>query len=355
MISGVLGFWGIRVEPFLHRLGKGPPDGLDGSRARSPPPSLGRPAGSSEDPPPVLIQHDAPETCPPHVLPLEALPTRERYRVVSINVNSHINTHLLEGVHAHMLAMQETRHTTHTAARLQSGYAAVQRQFLPGLPKKIYASKRTKRLNPDIGERGGVCALLSKELRARPFPPLNSATLEAAAAAGRWRKFRAATHGKGCGVVVYNLYGCAGANQSPEARRQVNDLLLATLEDAAQHRCEPVLVLGDFNLSPHKAPLLQAAFAIGDWWDPCDPTLVGGPGLATTTRGHKIDYILLNSAAKAAYVQHWHVLVPGIGPHFALVVDFSWDKQQQPIWVWSCPRPLPEPEDELVRGRGSRR
>ena len=97
---------------------------------------------------------------------MEVLPSSDFYRVFSLNINSHVNTHLLEGIHVQVLAIQETRHTTHTAARLLASYASAQRQFLPGAPKKIYASKRPKRLNPDIGEHGGVCALLSKELRA---------------------------------------------------------------------------------------------------------------------------------------------------------------------------------------------
>ena len=99
---------------------------------------------------------------PEHVLPLDALPRSDHYRVFSLNVNSHVNLHLLEGVHAHVLTMKETRHTAHTAARLQALYASAQRQFLPGNPKKVYTCKRPKRLNPDVGEHGGVCSLLSK-------------------------------------------------------------------------------------------------------------------------------------------------------------------------------------------------
>ena len=103
--------------------------------------------------------------------------------------------------------------------------------------------------------------------------------------------------------------------------------------------------MGDLNLSPHKFPLLQAALATGEWWDPTDPYQMGGEGLATSDAGHKLDYAVLNSVAKSAYVGHEHVVVPAIRPHWGIVLYFNWERQSQRIRVWKRPKQLSPPEE----------
>ena len=102
--------------------------------------------------------------------------------------------------------------------------------------------------------------------------------------------------------------------------------------------------MGDLNLSPHKFPLLQAALATGEWWDPTDPFQTGGEGLPTSDAGHKLDYAIVNCVAKSAYVGHEHVAAPAIRPHWGIRLHFSWKLQSQRIGVWKRPKQLSPPE-----------
>ena len=124
----------------------------------------------------------------------------------------------------------------------------------------------------------------------------------------------------------------------------MNLLVEHTLEDAAQHTQEPTVIVGDLNLSPHKFPLLQAATATGEWWDPTDPYQVGGEGLATADAGRKLDYAILNAVAKSAYNGHEHVAIPAIRPHWGILLSFDWKLQSQNIRVWKRPKQLTPPE-----------
>ena len=115
-----------------------------------------------------------------------------------------------------------------------------------------------------MGEHGGVLSITSKDRRALDLPPApDGGVLHKAYEAGRWQKLWVSTVGRGRGFIAYNLYGTPGGNQCPAARAATTAMLQATLEDAAVHHTEPVIVLGDFNLSPHMCPLIQAGLRPG--------------------------------------------------------------------------------------------
>ena len=124
----------LRLEIFPQRLGRG----LGG-------------VGADE-----TTQHpeedDSRQAIPDHVKPLASLPASSSYKVFTINVNTRTNFKYLQDVQAEVLCVQETRHTVHSAARLTAEFAKDSRLRLPGHPKPMYTTKRTRNPNPDIGE-----------------------------------------------------------------------------------------------------------------------------------------------------------------------------------------------------------
>ena len=164
----------LRLEVFSHRLGKGreedphPSPALDGrddpDQARSSQNHSSAPAVCDAD------EGSIPSVgrpIPKHVIPMMDLPGTTDYKVFSMNINTHTNLKFLCGLQAEVCCYQETRHTYHTVARLARELAVVHHTCLPGSPKTIYATARSRRINPDIGEHGGVLTVLGPALRGR--------------------------------------------------------------------------------------------------------------------------------------------------------------------------------------------
>ena len=69
----------------------------------------------------------------------------------------------------------------------------------------------------------------------------------------------------GSAIIIYNMYGPAGARESASAKRYLRNMLQAISSDAAV-RALPALLVGDFNSEIEATPFLQSML-VSQWHD----------------------------------------------------------------------------------------
>ena len=163
---------------------------------------------------------------------------------------------------------------------------------------------------------------------ARDGTPLRGAPGSLAADAGRYHR-AAVSYGDGSSVVnAASLYGHTGAAQVPEVMDANELLLAAALEDLVALGDAPVLLLGDFNVSPEQSPVLWAALASGWWFDAAAlcASRAGGPPeptCFTATSSSRIDCIFCNRVSVSALRAVRVVPDAGLPTHRPVIAEFD--------------------------------
>ena len=198
-----------------------------------------------------------------------------------------------------------------------------------GAPRPLYRRKG-KNADAASGKHGGVATLAVGDRPLERLPPPVMPVLAKAHAEGRCLKtWIAAT-----GLHVYNLYLDPRAEDDPVTRQQSQEILEATLMEAARSPDMPAVVC-----PLDKLRQLTALLSTTAWSDAAD--LFSLQGEPTTNAGSRLDHILVNASAKARLRQMGIQPVAGINPHRVLRLHF--DLAELPHCLrWQSPSALPE-------------
>ena len=126
-------------------------------------------------------------------------------------------------------------------------------------------------------------------------------------------------------ILIYTIYGHAGARWEQARRREAENMIQDIAQDIAARGSIPAIIAGDFNLQINDSPLMQKLLRSGDYVDAHSwgSNAEQAKNTSHKNSGSRIDLFLANNVA-SSLIQAYQVR-PGVLPkdHSEVVVDIS--------------------------------
>ena len=195
------------------------------------------------------------------------------FDIISANVTSFL-PHLdyLATLDGDVVAMQEVRLTADAMTIANDLLTPYSFGAVWGKPQPIRQGTVHSTLD---AKQGGVGTLIAKLHSAAPSPRTNLG--QQLYDTGRWHSLAIKICRSSLIVHVVSLYGFPRANEGGDEMVQNEELLSNTFAEATSLGNVPVVVMGDFNVTPERSPVLAALITNGSWTDigACFATLNG--------------------------------------------------------------------------------
>ena len=154
-------------------------------------------------------------------------------------------------------------------------------------------------------------------------------------------------------IIIYGLYGHAGARWEADRKKLLEDMLQDISHDVTMRGSVPVVIAGDYNVQIHESRLLEKYLQSQQYFDACQ---WGTPAdkvknTSHTKNGSRIDLLLANPLCARLILDY--KIRPGVLPddHSEVHVEFNLPISHQVRYVPVQPNlHSPVPYDSLPKG-----